>query len=143
MICKFSDVGLRQQWNKQHIRFLIVGGVNTLVGFSVFPLLYLALGVSKLNYMWVLIISQIICTNFSYLTNKNIVFRAAKGSVFEYLKYNVFQIVIMAINFIALPIGVELFHASPILAQTIYTASVVVVSYLWHSKITFVSGQIK
>lgn len=125
-------------WQKQQVRFLIVGGVNTLVGLVVYPVLYFVLNPIGFSYMLLLIMSQFICTNFSYLTNKTIVFKTENGSMFEYLKYNSFQVAVMAVNILALPLCVEVLKWNPVIAQTIYTMIVVVVSYFWHSKITFV-----
>lgn len=130
---------LHSHWQKRQVRFLIVGGVNTIVGLAVYPVLYWALNPIGFGYMLLLVISQAICTNFSYLTNKIVVFKTRCSSILEYLKYNTFQVAVMVLNMIALPLGVEVLKLPPIVAQTIYTLGMVVISYFWHSKITFVT----
>jgi len=123
--------------HEKKIRFLIAGGVNTLVGFLVYPLLYLALSPIGFGYIQILLAAQIPCITFSFATNKYFVFRTKGNLKKEYLKFIVFYAVILLINLIFLPILVEIFGVSPIISQTLFVALTIVTSFFWHNFITF------
>ena len=127
-------------WADKKIRFLVIGGLNTVVGFAVFPTLYYLMADVGFSYMVMLIISQFVCTNFSFMTNKSMVFRSGGNYLAEYFKYNTFQFVVFALNLLLLPICVEVLKINPVVAQTGITGAVVLLSYVWHSKITFVKS---
>jgi putative flippase GtrA len=132
-----KEIGFKILWADKRIRFLIIGGLNTAVGFLVYPTLYYLIADVGFGYMTLLFISQLICTNFSFITNKSMVFRSNKNYFIEYFKYNTFQIIVVVVNLLVLPLCVEVFEMNPVVAQTVFTGSVVVISYLWHSKVTF------
>lgn len=118
-------------------RFLAVGFLNTLVGLGTYPVLYMALTPLGYGYLVVLVITQFICTTFSFLTNKHFVFNTHGNYFFEYLRFLSFHIGHVALNFVCLPILVEMVGLSPIVAQLFFAVVVIVTSYFWHDKITF------
>lgn len=119
------------------IRFLIAGGVNTMVGLSVYPLLYLLLEPMGLSYLDVLIISQLICITFSFVSNKYFVFKTQGNLHAEYTKFFVFHAFYFLLNLICLPALVEVFEMNPIIAQTMFSVFIIVTSYFWHNLVTF------
>jgi putative flippase GtrA len=121
------------------LRFLMVGGVNTLFGLAAYPVLMLAMRPLHLPYMIPLIISHPICITFSFLTNKFITFRTKKNYLSEFSKFGTFYLINFAVNIAALPVLVEFFHMNPIIAQLGFAFVVIVTSYFWHSRITFVA----
>lgn len=123
----------------KEIRFLIVGGVNTLVGLSVYPILYLTLKKFEIGYIQVLIISQIICITFSYFSNKYLVFKTKGNIKREYSKFFAFYGFYFLLNLIFLPIMVEVLNSNPMIAQAIFSIAIIVSSYFWHNAITFKS----
>lgn len=124
---------------KEKIRFLAVGGVNTLFGLGLYPFLYFMLGSENgpLGYLQLLVVSQIICVSISYFGNKYLVFRVKKLSVSEYGRFWLYHIIIILINLLALPLIVRGFSVNPMIGQTLFSIIVIVTSYMWHSKITF------
>lgn len=134
-------IEIERIWADKKIRFLIIGGLNTIVGFVVFPTLYYLMVDVGFGYMVILLISQLVCTNFSFMTNKSMVFRSGGNYLAEYFKYNTFQFVVLALNLFLLPICVEGFKVNPVIAQTGFTGMVVLLSYIWHSKITFIESK--
>jgi len=118
-------------------RFVIVGGINTLIGLSTFPLIFWFLAPLNLHYLIILLISQFLCINFSFFMNKWFVFRSHGDYLNEYLKFILFHISHIILNFVFLPILVELFAIQPIIAQFIFSILVIASSYVWYSKITF------
>jgi len=119
------------------LRFLITGGLNTLFGLAIFPILMLALAPWHLHYLVVLVLSNILGINFSYLTNKFLVFRTRGNYRQEYLKFISFYLIYFVLNLIALPVLIYLTGLSPIWAQTLFVITIIIGSYFWHSRITF------
>jgi putative flippase GtrA len=58
-------------------RFLVVGGVNTLVAFGAFPLLYLTLG-GRLGYLPILVFCSLFNPVFSFVMHRTVTF-ASRG----------------------------------------------------------------
>jgi len=123
--------------HEKKLRFLIAGGVNTMVGLSVYPILFILLNPIGYGYMRVLLVAQIISISFSFLTNKFFVFRTKGSAAKEYVKFFMFYGFYLILNFIFLPIFVDVLNLTPIISQTIFSIAVIVTSYFWHNFITF------
>lgn len=123
--------------HEKKLRFLIAGGVNTLVGLSVYPALYFLLSPLGSGYIQVLFLAQIFCTTFSFISNKYFVFKTKGNIKKEYAKFFTFYAIYLALNLICLPIMVEGFRMQPVIAQTIFSIIIIVSSYFWHNFITF------
>jgi len=121
----------------QKLRFVVAGGLNTLVGLAAFPALYFLLQPLALGYMAILAISQALCIGFSYLTNKFLVFKTSGDYVGESLRFAAFHLGYFILNLVVLRFCVESFGFSPVPSQLIFAVLVIITSYLWHSRITF------
>ena len=129
-----------QRFRDEHqvkIRYLLVGFLNTLFGLGMFPLLYFALEAKQIHYIVILIMSQSICIVFAYLTNKHMVFKTNSGYMMEFLKFSTFHFIYFFLNMAILPLLVEAFHLTPVIAQTLFSIAIIISSYFWHSQITF------
>ena len=118
-------------------RFLIVGGLNTFVGLTLFPFLVWMTSGLNIHYLIIFIISYVLATTFSFLTNKFFVFKTSGGYLNEYVRFISFQLMHFILNIIVLPILVEIFRFKPIIIQPLFTLFVVITSYFWYSKIAF------
>lgn len=132
-----SDAIALMRRHETKVRFVVAGGLNTLVGLAMFPVLYYALGWLALHYVIILLIAQAASTTFSFLTNKLLVFRTQGHYLNEYGKFMTFHIVHLGLNLIALPLLVEFGGLYPVVAQFLYSFVVIVTSYFWYSRITF------
>lgn len=129
---------IESYWQHKKLRFLFVGGINTCVGLSVFPILFILTKKYDVHYEILLLISWIITTTFSFTTNKKLVFRS-KGSILrEYLSFISLHGIFLILNAAYLSVAVEYLALSPIFAQIIFSVASVVVSYLWYNNATFV-----
>ncbi len=142
----FSAVNIEniRVWVLRHqtkARFLMVGGFNTMLGLSLFPLLYWILIPCGLHYLEIWFVSQTICICTAFLTNKFWVFRTSGNYKQEFVKFASFHLTILLVNFMALPLLVNLFEINPVIAQTIFALCVIVSSYFWYSQITFKKRQ--
>jgi putative flippase GtrA len=119
------------------VRFLAAGAINTGFGLAIFPILMWSLGPRGVHYLIVLLISQILSVTVAFVTNKYFVFRTAGNHLAEYGRFSIFYISYFLVNIVVLPMLVEVVHFNPIVAQTMFSLSVILLSYIWHKNITF------
>lgn len=119
------------------VRFLLAGALNTLVGLFAYPVLFFALKSFEVGYLKILVISQVVCIAFSYLTNKFFVFKTKGNFSREILKFVSFHGIYFVINVVVLWLLVDQIKLSPVWSQLGFAGLVIVTSYIWHSKITF------
>lgn len=124
--------------HRNKIEYLLVGGINTVIGLSAFPALYFLTRSYKPHYMVVLAISQILCVTIAFFTNKYFVFRTKGNHLSEYMKFSAFYSAYFVINLIVMPVLVEMAGMSPVKSQILISIGIIISSYFWHSKITFV-----
>lgn len=111
----------------QTYRFVLVGLLNTIVGFSVF---YILLSLLHVNYSVSLIISHFIGVIHSYLWNKNWTFRVKKNSSAIVIKFFVLYAAIFVINYIILVLLVEVVGYNKLLAQVISLLLTTIISFV-------------
>jgi putative flippase GtrA len=87
---RLEGLALRQDLAARSFgRFLLVGGVNTVVGFGDFPLLYLTVG-GWAGYLPILVFCSVFNPLFSFMTHKYITFesrRPARSEIAWYLLF--------------------------------------------------------
>ncbi len=120
---------------RRSLRFLIVGGINTAFGLSVFPALVWLLG--QRHYLVALAISQVTSLLLAFTLHKLFVFRSHGRLLVEFVRFASFYVGVYAVNWAMLPFLVEVAHVPPIFAQWGFAAVVLVGSYFWHSRVTF------
>ena len=133
----FNFIAHRTGIEAKKIRFLAVGGFNTLMGLTVFPVLMLVSPFRAFHYMFALLLAQLICLTAAYVAYKLVVFRT-KGSILaEFTRFSSFYLTSYAINWAALPAIVELGTVNPIFAQTGFMLVTVTLSFFWHDNVSF------
>lgn len=123
------------------LRFLIAGGVNTVVGLAFYPLLLWSVPVLRTHYLLGLAISQAVCLCFAYVTYKIGVFRTRGNVPREFVRFASYYVLNYAANWLALPLLVEAGGVPPIIAQSAFTLFLIVGSYFWHSRLTFKTSE--
>jgi putative flippase GtrA len=123
-------------WSNQKIRYLVIGGYNTLFGYGCFALLWWMFG-QKLHYIILLIISHILSVINAYLGYRLFVFQTKGKWLKEFFKFNLVYLGTFAINLFALPILIEEFKLHALIAQALIIVITVIASYVIHNKITF------
>lgn len=119
------------------VRFLLAGGLNTAIGLAVYPALYFLAGPLRFHYLTILVISQVVCVSFAFVTSKFLVFQTSGNYLRESGKFLTFHLAYFLVNLAALPALVEFAGMNPVWAQTLFAVLVIVTSYFWHSRITF------
>ncbi len=124
-------------WQRsRQLRYLAIGAWNTLAGYAIFAVLYLVFS-PHIGYMIIAAISHLFAVTQSFVTQRWIVFRSSGNWLAEYLRFHIAHLGSLAIGLSALPIMVEVFKTSPLIAQAVVTALIVVASYFVHQHFTF------
>ncbi len=119
------------------IWFLLVGGLNTALGFGLFPSVYWLFENYRQHYVWTLVICHIITVSFSYITNKVLVFRASEQSFSEMVKFGSFHLLYFLMMIFLVPVFVEYMHCNPMVIQFFISVLVVITSFFWYDKVVF------
>ncbi len=118
--------------------FIAVGAINTVVGYGVF-LSVLTWGVSHLSrgYLVALTVSYAISIPMAYVLHSRFVFRAPQLTWSGFGRFVIVNVAAVGLNFVGLPVAVELLGFSPAPAQLGVLAAVIVLSYLGHKFFSF------
>ena len=128
---------MRDASGRRPFRYLVAAGLNTLFGLAIYPVLLWTVPWLRVHYMVGLLIAQAVSLAFAYSSYKLGVFQTRGGYARELTAFLSFYGVNYAANWIALPALVEFAHLSPIIAQLMFSAVIMITSYFWHSKVTF------
>ena len=128
---------IKKVFSYQPIRFLFVGGLNTLVGYGVYALL-VYIGV---NYLVANTISTIIGIAHSYLWNRYFTFKSKNKAVKEITKFVSVYAVSYLIGMLTLFIFKDKLNISAYLAGLINLVITTLISYFGHKYISFKEGE--
>jgi putative flippase GtrA len=122
----------------ERIRFVLVGGINTLLGYGLFALFEVTVS-QFIGYLGCLFIAYAIATVVAFVLHRRFTFQVGgTGSVvIDFLRFSVVYAITLALNTIALPLLVELAHLSPLVAQAAITIVATGVSYVGHKFFSF------
>jgi putative flippase GtrA len=131
MVCKI--------WDSEKIRYLIIGGYNTFIGYGIFALLWMLFGHS-LHYTAILFISHVVSVANAFFCHRFIVFRK-EGSVWvDFMRFNLVYLGALVFSMLALPVLIELLNLHPLIAQAVLVIVTALVSYFLHGKFSFKNG---
>ncbi len=101
-------------------RFMLVGGVNTIVGVATFPFLFwLSDGAVGNNAL--LIVSSVFCAVFAYFTHRILTFRSKGAYHVEIGKFLILTLVVYLINLAVLNTIPRMTGIHPVAAQVVTT----------------------
>lgn len=118
------------------LRYLIVGGWNTIFGYALFVALHWLLG-TRVHYLLILLIVQIISILNAYVAYKHFVFKTRGNVMVEFVRFNVIYVALFVFNMIALPFFVEVLKLSTTVSQGIIVSIAAGLGYLGHKTISF------
>lgn len=121
---------------REQFLYLAVGAWNTLFGYAVFAVLYYFLHGSASNSV-IIVMSYVISIANAYLGYRYIVFRSHGRVLRELPRFSAVYVLTMVVNLIFFPLALETLPGSAYLVQAIFTAGVVVASYLGHRYFSF------
>lgn len=121
---------------RQVIRYLFVGGWNTLFGIAVYTFLYWWLG-AIVHYLILVVIANILSVTNAYICYKLFVFKTKGRIIREYLRCYVVYGTALLGSFAAMFLLVSFLHMNPVLANILITLATVVISYVGHRFFSF------
>jgi putative flippase GtrA len=120
----------------EQIRFLIVGGLNTFVGFGTFAL-FQFLSNGALHEVIVLLLAHTAASNSAFILQRKVVFRVSGRVLLDYIRFQSVYVVPLGINAIALPVLVRVGDVNVYLAQFLLTVVSALISYVGHKYFSF------
>lgn len=135
---------------RQLVRYILVGGFNTIFGYGIFALLnWLSRGLGPYNYMYAAFLGNFITISVAFLGYKWFVFRTRGNYLVEYIRcfgvYGGSALIGLAGLSILVPILRRSLHQperAPYIAAAILTGVTMVFSFLGHKNISFRARQV-
>ena len=121
---------VKKFWSVRFIRFLFVGGINTLFGYLVFSVFILL----QIHYALASLISTIIGVLFNFFTTGRIVFKNNEPKLI--LKFFGVYGIIYLINVLLLKIF-DTYHVNMLIAGAILVFPVAILSYFLNKTLVF------
>lgn len=119
----------------QRVAFLMVGAVNTVVGYLCFVGFLLLLGHRR--YLAALVFAYVIAVLIAFVLYRFVVFRV-RGHVFSDLwRFATVYLSSLAVNLVLLPVLVELAGVPVLVAQALIVLVTVVISWIGHKHYSF------
>lgn len=118
------------------LRYLIVGGVNTIFGYLVGVYTY-KYCIDLFNIWIVGLLSNVLAITFSFLMYKCFVFKTKGRWLSEYLKAYLVYGLMAGVGIVMLWFYVGVLNVSIYLAQALVILTTVVLSYIGHARFTF------
>jgi putative flippase GtrA len=133
-------------FHDQRVAFLVVGGINTVVGFAIFVVCSESVGQfvdhrfgRVAGSLVTLGISHVLGVLFAFVMHRRFVFHVRGHVLRDLARFESVYLTALGINAIALPVLVELgLHRIP--AQAIILASTTLLSYFGHRHFSFRRG---
>lgn len=117
---------------RQAVRFVLVGILNTIVGYGAFFIL-----LNYFDYLAALLVSYGVGILHSFLWNKYWTFRSGGVRIAEFLKFNSVYVLSLVVNAAALAALVEVLRLDPKLGQLLLLPVTTLISYLGHKYWSF------
>jgi len=119
----------------QRVAFLIVGAINTVVGFICFAGFLVLLGQQR--YMVVLLCSHVVAVLIAFVLYRFVVFRVRGHVLADLWRFETVYLSALAINFVLLPVLVEFADLPVLLAQALILLVTSVMSWVGHKHYSF------
>jgi len=120
----------------QRIAFLIVGGINTVVGMGWFIVFDRTIG-QQLGYMVALVAAHIASVLCAFVLYRRFVFRVRGHVLRDLWRFEVVNLFALGVNLVSLPFVVEVIGLPPILAQLVVTVATMIISFFGHRGFSF------
>ena len=118
------------------MRFLVVGGYNTVFGYVVFAGLYLLLQ-RRYGYLMIGLLAYSIALVNAFAAHRFLVFRASDSLFGSFARFNVSQLLVLCFGMLGLYVLVEYGRLNPLAAQALVILVSVVATYMLHRHFSF------
>jgi putative flippase GtrA len=137
---RIGPVARRIVARREQILYLAVGGWNTVFGYAVWALMQFLLG-DHLHYLVIVVISWPIAVLNAYLGYRYLVFRSRGPILRELPRFSMVYVSSLLLTLVVLPIALAVLPLSIYVVNGLFTAVVVVASYLAHQYFSFGGGR--
>lgn len=120
----------------RRVAFLIVGTINTAVGFGWFVLFQLTIG-QVWGYMATLLFAHVASVLCAFVLHRRFVFRVRGHVWIDLVRFEMVYLAALGVNAVLLPILVEFAGLTPIVAQAVIVFVTTLISYFGHSRFSF------
>lgn len=120
----------------RRVAFLIVGTINTVVGFGWFVLFQFTIG-QVWGYMATLLFAHVASVLCAFVLHRRFVFRVRGHVWVDLVRFEMVYLVALGVNAVLLPILVEFADLEPIIAQALIVFVTTMISYFGHSRFSF------
>jgi putative flippase GtrA len=117
-------------------RFIMIGGLNTLIGYLVVTCVY-TLFSERLSFLMIGIISNIVAITIGFTLQKFFVFQTKGNWLKQYLRSYITYGAVGIIGFALLWIFLNIFQINVWISQAIIMVLITGISFIGHKKITF------
>ena len=123
----------------QKLRFLLVGGFNTLFSYVLFAFL---VAIIMMPYKIALVLNYIIAVNLSIFTMRYYVFRSFGNFLREYGKAWCVYLLVLILNYVSMYMMVDVYKMNELIAQAVYTFFITFFIYFMHKYVSFAKKEI-
>ena len=127
---------LRRALASERVRYLLVGGWNTLFGYGVFVVLQETIG-DDIGYLGVLLVAHVLSVLVAFAGYRWIVFRVTGNVLRDLMRFWSVYLTVFAVNLVALPFMVEVLGMPIVPSQGIFLVITIIASYLSHKHFSF------
>lgn len=120
----------------EHVRFALVGFVNTVFSYGVFVLLELSIGAS-VPYLLIVLTTHVVAVLEAFALHRSVTFRASGRVWNQFLRFWTVYLVALAVNLALLPVLVEVAHIPLLPAQALVLLACATGSYAGHRHFSF------
>lgn len=127
----------------QRTAFLIVGGVNTVSGFLWFAAFHVTVGRlwgPPWGYLATLACAHVVAVLFAFVLYRFVVFRVRGHVLADLWRFETVYLSALAVNFVLLPLLVEIAHLPVLVAQALIMIITSVMSWVGHKNYSFRRG---
>jgi putative flippase GtrA len=119
----------------QRVAFLIVGAINTVVGYLFFAGFLALLGQQR--YLAALACAHVFGVLFAFVLYRYVIFRVRGHLLADLWRFETVYLSALAVNFVLLPALVEIAHLRVLLAQALIVFVTSVMSWVGHKNYSF------
>ena len=119
----------------QRVAFLAVGMINTVVGFICFAGFLLLLGQAR--YLIALVCAHVVSVLVAFVLYRLLVFRVHGHVLADLWRFETVYLSALGVNFVVLPLLVELAHLRVLLAQALIVLITAMMSWVGHKHFSF------
>ena len=122
--------------SNEKLRFLIVGGVNTVFGLLTFYAIQFVIG-KYITYIGSVLVAHFLVSGIGFVLYRRYVFKVSGNTFIDFIRFQSVYSISLISNLLILPILVSGFHWNVYLAQTVAVFAVTFLSFVGHKFFSF------